>query len=157
MALDKGVGKYRGFALLAISMTGKAVFFHYRSMPDKRVGLTGSIGGIHANRLSTRLHMGLHPASLDPNPAPGGLSPLSAASTLFALAFPCQLAFLIFVNWAGWIDLDLGWAGWLAFASTVSRISCANRPETDIRQTAISLCIAHFLTLFFWNKNLDPE
>ncbi|KAK1921609.1 solute carrier family 41 member 1 [Papiliotrema laurentii] len=122
MALDKGVGKYRGFALLAISMTG----------------LTGAIGGIHANRLSTRLHAALQ----SPHQSrPTGLSSLHSAITLYIMAFPCQACFMVFVKWAGWIDLSLGWAGWLCFAST----------------TLISLLLAHYLTLFFWSKDLDPD
>jgi len=103
MVLDRGVERYRGFALLAISMTG----------------LTGSIGAIHANRLSTSLHTGLHPSSLHPRQN-RGLPPLYRALTLYLIAFPCEALFLGFVHWAGWIDLSLGWAGWMAFALTVS-------------------------------------
>jgi hypothetical protein len=86
-------------------------------------GLTGSIGAIHANRLSTLLPTNLHPASLHPKPSsspPHGFSPIQAPTTLYVLAFPCQAAFLLFVRWTGWIDLSLGWAGWLTFAVTVS-------------------------------------
>lgn len=121
MVLDTGVNKYRGFALLAISMTG----------------LTGSIGAIHANRLSTSLHTVLHPsrssASASSGPKlshPQGMTPLQSIATLYAVAFPCQGLFLAFVHWAGWIDLDLAWAGWLAFASTVSvRLGCEGRTD----------------------------
>ncbi|WWC86829.1 uncharacterized protein L201_001708 [Kwoniella dendrophila CBS 6074] len=134
MVLAKGVGKYRGFALLAISMTG----------------LTGSIGAIHANRLSTSLHTLLHPkqtlTSNTSEPSRSaqnqGLTPLQSGLTLYLIAFPCQAAFLFFVNWAGWItDLNLGWAGWACYALT----------------TAISLILAHWMTLFFWSKDLDPD
>ncbi|WWD21552.1 hypothetical protein CI109_106038 [Kwoniella shandongensis] len=139
MVLDKGVAKYRGFALLAISMTG----------------LTGSIGAIHANRLSTSLHTLLHPthprsgsttptttrSSSSTSAIHPGLSPFQSSATLYLIAFPCQAAFLLFVDWAGWIDISLGWAGWLTFATT----------------TLISLSTAHFMTLFFWSKNLDPD
>lgn len=118
MALDAGVGKYRGFALLAISMTG----------------LTGAIGGIHANRLSTQLHTALQsPHPIDGGPSGGlglGLSSLQSALTLFLLAFPCQGCFVVFVSWAGWIDLSLGWTGWVSFALTVSpRRICAGVRE----------------------------
>jgi len=102
MALDVGVGKYRGFALLAISMTG----------------LTGAIGGIHANRLSTTLHTALQ--SPHQRGAKQQLSPLHGALILGLLAFPCQGCFVFFVSWAGWIDLSLGWVGWVCFAMTVS-------------------------------------
>nr|ODN89503.1 solute carrier family 41 [Cryptococcus depauperatus CBS 7841] len=130
MVLSKGVEKYRGFALLAISMTG----------------LTGSIGAIHANRLSTQLHTLLHPHpqlrtithSFSPHLC---LTPLQSSLTLFVISFLCQGAFLLFVNWAGWIDLSLGWTGWVAFALT----------------TILSLSAAHYMTLFFWSKDLDPE
>ncbi|WVR04681.1 hypothetical protein IAU60_001692 [Kwoniella sp. DSM 27419] len=130
MVLAKGVGKYRGFALLAISMTG----------------LTGSMGAIHANRLSTSLHTLLHPRQdgLPPSaPSSGhaGLSPLHGSLTLFAIGFPCQAAFLWFVSWAGWIDLSLGWTGWACFALTA----------------AMSIALAHWMTLYFWSKDLDPD
>ncbi|TYJ56006.1 hypothetical protein B9479_003248 [Cryptococcus floricola] len=131
MVLAKGVGRYRGFALLAISMTG----------------LTGSIGAIHANRLSTQLHTLLHPTHPHPRPlaheiAPHpGLSPLQSAITLCAIGFPCQAAFLLIVRWAGWIDMSLGWIGWVVFALTI----------------LISITMAHYMTLFFWSKNLDPD
>ncbi|WRT64715.1 uncharacterized protein IL334_001649 [Kwoniella shivajii] len=143
MVLAKGVGKYRGFALLAISMTG----------------LTGSIGAIHANRLSTSLHTLLHPHS-HPHPRQQqteinttsprnfgkstdqeGMTPFQSAMTLYLIAFPCQAAFLVFVSWAGWIDLSLSWAGWVCYALT----------------TGISLVLAHRMTLFFWSKDLDPD
>lgn len=106
MVLDRGVERYRGFALLAISMTG----------------LTGSIGAIHANRLSTSLHTNTHPASHHPRPNKG-LKPFQRAITLYLIAFPCEALFLGFVNWAGWIDLSLGLAGWITFGITVSYTS----------------------------------
>ncbi|WVF69743.1 hypothetical protein IAT40_004522 [Kwoniella sp. CBS 6097] len=146
MVLAKGVGKYRGFALLAISMTG----------------LTGSMGAIHANRLSTSLHTLLHPRpdALPPSSSsssifppdsgsesgPGhghghGLSPFHGGLTLFIIGFPCQAAFLVFVSWAGWTDLSLGWTGWACFAVTA----------------ALSITMAHYMTMFFWSKDLDPD
>ncbi|WVQ98114.1 hypothetical protein IAU59_005236 [Kwoniella sp. CBS 9459] len=142
MVLAKGVGKYRGFALLAISMTG----------------LTGSMGAIHANRLSTSLHTLLHPrpdafppslsSSHSPMSSAGsgsghghGLSPFHGGLTLFIIGFPCQAAFLLFVSWAGWIDLSLGWTGWVCFALTAG----------------LSITMAHWMTMFFWSKDLDPD
>ncbi|ORX33916.1 hypothetical protein BD324DRAFT_584143, partial [Kockovaella imperatae] len=129
MVLDQGVGKYRGFALLSISMGG----------------LTGSIGAIHANRLSTSLHTKLHIRSPSQSHHPpfrtDQLSPLHNMLVLYLLAFPCQACFLLFVQWAGWIDLSLAWAGWLCFALTAG----------------ISLVLAHYLTLFFWAHDLDPD
>ena len=47
-------------------------------------------------------------------------APLHNMLTLYLLAFPCQGCFLLFVQWANWIDLSLGWAGWVCFAMTVS-------------------------------------
>jgi solute carrier family 41 len=82
-------------------------------------GLTGAVGAIYANRLSTALHTGLHPAALNPRPNKG-LSPLANAMTMFVIAFPCQAAFMGCATWWGWIDVDLGLAGWLCFAVTVS-------------------------------------
>lgn len=145
MVLESGVGKYRGFALLAISMTG----------------LTGAIGAIHANRLSTQLHRRLHPASSGGDGMGGGhmahgggdglsgrlvaaydgLTPAQSMALLFVLAFPCQGAFLAFVNATGWIDVNLGWVGWVAYALGV----------------AFSLVCAQVFTLFCWHRDLDPD
>lgn len=150
MVLESGVGKYRGFALLAISMTG----------------LTGAIGAIHANRLSTQLHRRLHPGSSTPGShshsmhsteggddssgasvgsrlaaAYDGLTPTQSIAILFALSFPCQAAFLLFVNATGWADVNLGWVGWVAYALA----------------TAFSLICAQVFTLFCWHRDLDPD
>ncbi|BEJ14949.1 hypothetical protein CspHIS471_0407160 [Cutaneotrichosporon sp. HIS471] len=134
MVLETGVGKYRGFALLAVSMTG----------------LTGAIGAIHANRLSTQLHRRLHPGSGSHSThtmtgrlqaAYDGLSPTQSIGVLFALSFPCQAAFVVFVNATGWIDIHLGWVGWVAYAIA----------------SAFSLLCAQFFTLFCWHRNLDPD
>lgn len=119
MVLAKGVGHYKGFALLAISMTG----------------LTGSIGAIHANRLSTTLHANLS------NSKHHGLSPKQSMGVLFLLSFPVQGCFLAFVNAAGWTDVNLAWAGWLSYIAT----------------TIFSLLLAHGLTLFCWARDMDPE
>lgn len=139
MLLESGVRNYRGFALLAISMTG----------------LTGAIGAIHANRLSTQLHRRLHPGSgvmgghaHAPHNVVGriaaaydGLSPTQSIAVLFVLSFPCQGAFLLFVNATGWIDVHLGWVGWVAYTLA----------------TAFSLVCAQLFTLFCWHRNLDPD
>lgn len=126
MVLESGVGKYRGFALLAISMTG----------------LTGSLGAIHANRLSTTLHTALHPESRSSRERKAhGLTPGQSIIVLFVLAFPCQGAFLLFVHFSGWSDVDLGWVGWVAYTVT----------------TIFSLVVAHYLTIFCWWRDLDPE
>jgi len=82
-------------------------------------GLTGSIGAIHANRLSTTLHTELHPPTSSSRPHVG-LSAVQRAATLYLIAFPCQGCFLAFVSWAGWIDVSLGWAGWVTFGLVVS-------------------------------------
>ncbi|KAL7420036.1 hypothetical protein Q5752_005001 [Cryptotrichosporon argae] len=143
MVLEAGVAKYRGFALLAISMTG----------------LTGALGAIHANRLATSLHAGLHAArpgggrvgaaahAVDPErcarqaqPA-FRLTPGQGAATLYLVSFPCQAAFLVAVRSAGWIDISLGWAGWAAYAITA----------------LFSLVSAHYMTLLFWSYDLDPD
>jgi len=121
MVLDRGVSKYRGFALLAISMTGKSTSLAPLSRLMRRSGLTGSIGAIHANRLSTTLHTNLHPPTSSSR-THLGLSALQRAATLFLIAFPCQGCFIAFVSWARWIDISLGWAGWLTFALTVCPI-----------------------------------
>lgn len=122
MVLSTGVARYRGFALLAIAMTG----------------LTGSLGAIHANRLSTSLHMGLHPGSKQGRHM---LTPGQSLLVLFCLSLPCEAAFLAFVNIAGWIDVDLGWVGWVVYLTAVT----------------FSLLAAHYLTLFCWRRDLDPE
>lgn len=119
MVLAKGVGHYKDYALLAISMTG----------------LTGSIGAIHANRLSTTLHANLS------NNKHHGLTPKQSMLVLFLLSFPIQGCFLAFVRAAGWTDIELAWAGWLSYIAT----------------TVFSLLLAHGLTLFCWAKDMDPE
>ena len=114
---------------------------------------------------------------------------------MFIVAFPCQAAFLGFATWWGWIDLDLGLAGWTCFAVTVSVFLgqsawCGRRTARRgawagargsglergvpssiashcgvtsngncvlIKQGAFSLGLSHWMTLFFWSKDLDPE
>lgn len=126
MVLESGVDKYRGFALMAISMTG----------------LTGSLGAIHANRLSTSLHTELHPENRSSRERKArGLTPGQSIIVLWLLAMPCRLAFDVFVNVSGWSDVHLGWVGWVAYILT----------------TTFSLVLAHYLTIFCWWRDLDPE
>lgn len=115
MALDAGVGRYRGFALLAIAMTGMSFYAHIISL-YWCLGLTGSIGAIHANRLSTFLHTIHHQKSTKPK----GLTGPQSMLTLWLLSFPTMGCFYAFVYWVGWIDVSLGLWGWVGFAITVS-------------------------------------
>jgi hypothetical protein len=67
-------------------------------------------------------HHGAITQSLTPHPHQftKGMTSFENALALYMIAFPCQLAFVGFVTWFGWIDLDLGLAGWVCFALTVS-------------------------------------
>lgn len=100
----------------------------FSSECSSQLGLTGSIGAIHANRLSTQLHALLHPTHPHPRPvanlsslhgAHSGLTPFQRGITLFLIAYPCQGAFLFFVTWVGWVDTSLGWTVWVAFSAIV--------------------------------------
>lgn len=125
MALDAGVGRYRGFALLAIAMTGMSSRHPPTAQTDD-VGLTGSIGAIHANRLSTFLHTSLSStkqhrhSSLAHHAPPKGLTGPQSMITLWLLSFPTMGCFYAFVSWVGWIDVSLGIWGWIGYAITVS-------------------------------------
>jgi solute carrier family 41 len=139
MVLERCVGRYEGYAILAVSMTG----------------LSGSVGSIHASRLSTILHQA-HPPSpaqsalpspsatavstplhsrspssahhhphphLDPPPEDVA-APRAIAVALFLIAIPVQIFFLLFVGVAGWMrvgEWQLVVSFVLVFGFTVSR------------------------------------
>lgn len=105
-------------------------------------GLTGSIGAIHANRLSTHLHTSLsskrhsHPHTQSHHSVSGsgsgsgsghtpskGLTSAQGMITLFVLSYPVMGCFYAFVSSVGWIDVSLGIWGWLGFSVTVSSYS----------------------------------
>ncbi|KAL7410682.1 hypothetical protein BDY24DRAFT_398981 [Mrakia frigida] len=146
IVLEQCVGKYEGFAILAVALTG----------------LSGAVGSIHASRLSTILHQA-HPPSPAPgsgytspspitphfvphpsDPPPDVAAPRAIAVALFVIALPVQLFFLLFVGIAGWMrvgEWQLVVSFVLVFALTVF----------------ISIWTADRLTLFFWSRNLDPD
>lgn len=91
-----------------------------------------------ASRLSTLLHVAL----TNPSSAPKHcLSPKQAALALFLVAFPVQACFVAFVEAAGWVTVDLGIWCWAAYTLTAMS----------------SITLAHWMTNFFWSKELDPE
>lgn len=145
MVLERCVGRYEGYAILAVSMTG----------------LSGSVGSIHASRLSTILHQAhppsppqsplteespgpsavstpmhsrspsaLHHHHPHPHPAPDPppedvAAPRAIAFALFLIAIPVQIFFLLFVGIAGWMrvgEWQLVVSFVLVFGFTVSRL-----------------------------------
>jgi solute carrier family 41 len=91
-----------------------------------------------ASRLSTLLHVAL----TNPSSAPKHcLTPKQAALALFLVAFPVQACFVAFVEAAGWVTVDLGIWCWAAYTLTAMT----------------SITLAHWMTNFFWSKELDPE
>lgn len=130
-------------------------------MKTHNAGLTGSIGAIHANRLSTFLHTSLsnpkqnHSHSLAHHAPSKGLTAPQSMITLWLLSFPTMGCFYAFVLWVGWIDVSLGIWGWIGYAITVS-VPFLDDSGADEKVT-LSLLTSHTMTLFFWSKNLDPE
>jgi len=91
MVLEQCVGRYEGYAILAVAMTGESFFVPYSFFSPFQVssdayrpiklfiflliafsfahpGLSGAVGSIHASRLSTILHQA-HPPSPPPESA----------------------------------------------------------------------------------------
>jgi solute carrier family 41 len=91
MVLERCVGWYEGYAILAVSMTG----------------LSGAVGSIYASRLSTVLHVASPPPG---QPAialdeldDGRASPRTIGAALFAVSIPIQLIFVGGVLSTGWM------------------------------------------------------
>ncbi|KAJ9094702.1 hypothetical protein QFC21_005859 [Naganishia friedmannii] len=157
LVLDRSVNRYKGFAILAISITG----------------IAGSIGAIHASRLSTALHaarktrhhreeaetrassplLGFPPSAHHHSPAhkttlattdaPAVLTNIQSGITLFLISWPIQGVFVAFVWMSGWIQLGGLLTFWVGVVYGVT--------------VALSIYLAQVMTLFFWSKNLDPD
>ena len=96
-------------------------------------GLTGSIGAIHANRLSTLLHTSLSSKHHSHHPnytPPRGLTGPQGMITLFVLSYPVMGCFYVFVKWVGWIDVSLGIWGWIGYS-----IAVRLRSSLDLRNS----------------------
>jgi solute carrier family 41 len=105
LVLDWFVGRYRGFGLLAVVMTG----------------LPGSVGAVFVSRLGTELHQSESKPNQSLNNTNG--SPRLVSLTLFAVGLPVLLSYLLFVWGAGWLPLPFGFVALFVavFAITVSR------------------------------------
>ncbi|QRW00838.1 Solute carrier family 41 member 2 [Ceratobasidium sp. AG-Ba] len=86
IVLDWYVGRYRGFGLLAVVMTG----------------LPGSVGAVFVSRLGTELHKSEGGERLEEGE---GGSPKLVSFTLFCVGLPVLLSYLVFVWSAGWLPL----------------------------------------------------
>lgn len=156
MVLERCVGWYEGYAILAVSMTG----------------LSGAVGSIYASRLSTVLHV----ASPGPGQRAvpleelddGRASPRTIGAALFAVSIPIQLIFVGGVLSTGWMrpEWQLITSFLLISPVTVSPLwpFCHHSPlspKTDnqylLPQVLLSIGCADRLTLFFWARGLDPE
>lgn len=91
IVLDWYVGRYRGFGLLAVVMTG----------------LPGSVGAVFVSRLGTELHQSENHPSKNPDSNENG-NPKLVSFTLFAVGLPVLLSYLLFVWSAGWLPLPFG-------------------------------------------------
>lgn len=95
MVLERCVGWYEGYAILAVSMTG----------------LSGAVGSIYASRLSTVLHVASPPAGSSGHSTPAALdsladgraTPRTIGAALFAVSIPIQAVFVGGVLLAGWM------------------------------------------------------
>lgn len=102
IVLDWYVGRYRGFGLLAVVMTG----------------LPGSVGAVFVSRLGTELHQ----SETHPGKKQEGGNPKLVSFTLFAVGMPVLLSYLLFVWSAGWLPLPFGFVALFVgiFGITVS-------------------------------------
>jgi len=127
LLLDTFVSRYRGYALIAVVITG----------------LPGSIGAIFVSRLSTALHAAaitILPSSADHKSHP---SPRLVMTTLLVVGFPVQLVFLAFIYAFGWIHLPF------IFVVLEVLFYCT--------AVGISLVLARGITEYFWKWELDPD
>ncbi|KAG8746131.1 hypothetical protein FRC10_005997 [Ceratobasidium sp. 414] len=89
--LDWYVGRYRGFGLLAVVMTG----------------LPGSVGAVFVSRLGTELHSRENQEGIakEAERESENGSPKLVSFTLFCVGLPVLLSYLLFVWSAGWLPL----------------------------------------------------
>lgn len=141
-------------------------------------GLPGSVGAVSISRLSTLLHaFGSPPPPTKwsltkissvsdlvrwDSTVPSSHRPWLSAATLFGIALPVQLTFLIFVYATGWMDLPFMFVGTFIafFCFSVGRGSLSRRLAVLTilaYQVISSLTLAHFATLLFWSNGYDPD
>jgi solute carrier family 41 len=118
LVLDWYVGRYRGFGLLAVVMTG----------------LPGSVGAVFVSRLSTELHKSESREGVGKEAGDDG-SPKLVSFTLFCVGLPVVLSYLLFVWGAGWLPLPFGFVALFVavFGITVSL------------KVHLSYCVADYL------------
>lgn len=117
------------------------------------------------SRLSTDLHAHEHqPASRSSEGSGGVEHSLLTGATLFSVALPVLLMYLIFMYSAGWLELPYIFLVMfvLAFALTVSipppcSSSLWENTELISSQSAISLSLAKWLTHKLWQRGYDPD
>ncbi|KAG8765855.1 hypothetical protein FRC12_007245 [Ceratobasidium sp. 428] len=129
IVLDWYVGRYRGFGLLAVVMTG----------------LPGSVGAVFVSRLGTELHRGENSEGITKEVGHEGEngSPKLVSFTLFCVGLPVLLCYLVFVWGAGWLPLPFAF---VAIFVAVFGIA-----------VAAALVLAYYLTHLFWRRGLDPD
>lgn len=108
LVLDWYVGRYRGFGLLAVVMTG----------------LPGSVGAVFVSRLGTELHRSETKGESKSSDEDDG-SPRLVSFTLFCVGMPVLLSYLLFVWSVGWLPLPFGFVALFVgiFGITVSFVS----------------------------------
>ncbi|KAG8704411.1 hypothetical protein FRC08_002247 [Ceratobasidium sp. 394] len=129
IVLDWYVGRYRGFGLLAVVMTG----------------LPGSVGAVFVSRLGTELHSGEDKEGIakEAERENQNGSPRLVSLTLFCVGLPVLLSYLLFVWGAGWLPLPFAF---VAIFVAVFGITVAT-----------ALVLAYYLTHLFWKRGLDPD
>lgn len=93
VVLERCVGWYEGYAILAVSMTG----------------LSGAIGSIYASRLSTVLHIAHPPAgslAVPHEQTESDATPRTIGAALFAVSLPIQIMFVGGLLLAGWMRTE---------------------------------------------------
>jgi solute carrier family 41 len=139
IVLDLFVEKYKGFALLAVLISG----------------LPGSVGSIFVSRLSTALHSAALDTSTLPTFSlsdvacrrlgPGTPTPFLVALALLLVTLPIQLIILLLLSWFQWLPPIFPF---LFYAFAVLFFSLA---------VGVSLVIAKALTEWLWKKGKDPD
>ncbi|GBE86126.1 hypothetical protein SCP_0900030 [Sparassis crispa] len=136
LVLDRFVGQYIGYALVAVVATG----------------LSGGVGSVFVSRLSTALHAATSalPTVLSDLPAADEAyeksphpSPRLVMVTLLLISLPVDVAFLATVFAFGWLRLSVLFMvlQLVFFGLTV----------------AVSLLLARVTTDFLWTRGLDPD
>ncbi|GBE78658.1 hypothetical protein SCP_0115480 [Sparassis crispa] len=154
LVLDRFVGQYIGYALVAVVATG----------------LSGVVGSVFVSRLSTALHAATSalPTVLSDLPAADEAyeksphpSPRLAMTTLLLISLPVDVAFLATVFAFGWLRLSflfmvlqVVFFGFTVRGVSLLPFSCVIGPDGGF---VVSLFLARVTTDFLWTRNLDPD